>query len=98
MLKLILPSLILLVALGISGWALWPSAPSATAIVPQPGEQWSWRCANAGPWDCPKRWTVTILEVKHGWVRYWLDEVAPDRRMELEIFTRVYAPPEKETR
>jgi hypothetical protein len=77
---------------------LLPSLPSPPSIqTPQPGEQWTWRCANAGPWDCPKRWTVKIIEVKAGWVRYWLDDLEPDRRLELELFTRVYAPPAKET-
>jgi hypothetical protein len=102
-----LPSWILLIAvftaifiacLGRLGPAMLshPTTPPPAIQIPQPGEQWTWRCANAGPWDCPKRWTVMILEVKQGWVRYWLDEFEPDRRMELEIFTRVYAPPAKD--
>jgi hypothetical protein len=102
--SLSLPSWILLGAVLLACLIhFWPAMllpllpPPPTIQAPQPGEQWIWRCANAGPWDCPERWTVTILEVKQGWVRYWLDEMWPDRRMEIEIFTRVYAPPTKET-
>lgn len=58
---------------------------------PQPGELWEFVREDKSPWDYDKKpHVVCILDVKCGWVRYRLNEIFDDNRLEVEIFTKIY--------
>lgn len=55
--------------------------------TPVPGE--IWRYVSSDPWEA-KVTNVRILDVKEGWVRYYMGELFPDNRMELRLFLGIY--------
>ncbi len=63
------------------------------AIEPEPapspnvGEIWALK--GEGPWPL-STCRVKILDVKEGWVRYYLSKFYPDLRMKIKTFTDVY--------
>ena len=59
-----------------------------------PGEWWAIApFCDGSPWS-PKShdpiFTIKILDVKDGWVRYSMGKIYNDERMETETFTRIY--------
>lgn len=58
-------------------------------VSPNIGEQWSLVSNNGDPWEKQKI-TVRILDVKAGWVRYYMSNVFPDERMEIKSFVQIY--------
>jgi hypothetical protein len=54
--------------------------------VPKKGEQWIFKNSHSGPWFQSRYNPVTILDVKSGWVRYWVSFSSPDERMLLTSF------------
>ena len=56
----------------------------------EPGQEWLLHDREAGPWKSTRFKPVKILDVKAGWVRYWINEVYPDERMKIGTFVRVY--------
>lgn len=57
--------------------------------VPAPDEQWCMR--DKSPWP-KKNNPVRIIDVREGWVRYYMNEVFHDERRELDEFLRMYGP------
>jgi hypothetical protein len=85
-------------------FALWAAALSGFAWgyfslhgtfkrKPQPGEVWSF-LESGDPWD--GGFTVKVLEVREGWVRYDMGGPFSDSRMKMSSFLYCYAPPEPE--
>ena len=57
---------------------------------PESGESWFLVDRESGPWESKRFEPVKILDVKSGWVRYFINEVYPDERMKIGTFVRVY--------
>jgi hypothetical protein len=49
-----------------------------------------WAPQRCGPWSCPPRYTARILDLKDGWVRYYVNQYAPDERMREDDFRAHY--------
>lgn len=49
-----------------------------------------WKMAQRGPWPSPNAIRVTILGTSSGWVRFRVNEYAPDERLTDEDFRRSY--------
>lgn len=61
---------------------------------PVPGERWCFGGGISGDPFPPKGGvTVRILDVKDGWVRYYMSELLPDERMNMSSFLYCYSPP-----
>ena len=57
----------------------------------EPGQEWLLHDRESGPWESTRfNVPVKILDVKSGWVRYFINEVYPDERMKIGTFVRVY--------
>ena len=54
--------------------------------IPKQGELWTFK--DDSPW--PNKFTVRILEVKEGWVRYWMSQDMDDNRLKLSTFISLY--------
>ena len=65
------------------------SSIHAEPCIPNPGERWQIRGKN-DPWEGKRYNPVKILDVKDGWVRYYLGDVFPDERQKIEKFVRIY--------
>lgn len=59
--------------------------------IPKAGEEWV-LCSRTDPWGGKKRPTVRIIDVKNGWVRYYMNRIFRDERKELIAFTDIYVP------
>jgi hypothetical protein len=73
-------------------WAEWP----LIYTPPKPGEVWQfkgWR--NDDPWT-KDRHTVTVLDVRDGWVRYSMGSVFNDNRSKMKVFLFCYGRPRSE--
>ena len=64
--------------------------------IPAPGEVWRFHKRDSSPWPVeqdPNTHSVTILDVKEGWVRFDWDPphtIWKDQRMPISIFVRCY--------
>lgn len=60
--------------------------------IPQAGDKWILDSRDPSDPFEPKETfpPVEILEVKQGWVRYYMNRVLPDERMPIERFTQIY--------
>lgn len=56
-------------------------------IALEPGQRWQHN--DGSPWPI-SRYFVKILDVKEGWVRYFVNEYAPDERMREADFRKLY--------
>lgn len=56
-------------------------------IALEPGQ--FWRHNDGSPWP-KERYAVKILDVKDGWVRYYVNEYGPDERMREIDFRKYY--------
>jgi len=59
---------------------------------PKPGEIWGCKNTDDSPWPLnpnPK-YTVKIIDVKSGWVRFYIDEATSDERMSAYWFRHYY--------
>ena len=46
---------------------------------------------DGSPWERTKDPVcIKIIDVKNGWVRYFLSESFPDQRMSIDMFLRIY--------
>jgi hypothetical protein len=54
----------------------------------EPGAKWQLK-DDKSPWPQPTC-LVTILDVKDGWVRYYMGRMFPDQRMEEDLFRKIY--------
>ena len=64
---------------------------SSTTSLVNKGEFWDFCGLNRSPWpreDLKTR--VEILDVKNGWVRYYMNRTFQDERMETSIFVMLY--------
>jgi hypothetical protein len=62
-------------------WDMWASYKP---IEPKIGEKWV-----LGLW-ITERVTVTILDVKDGWVKYYINEIFDDEQMTIQAFVHLY--------
>ena len=63
---------------------IWPSRAKKTPVkTPAKGE--NWYIEDESPWP-PDTTVVRILDVKDGWVRYWINDKLPDNRMGMDMF------------
>lgn len=58
--------------------------------TPQAGERWLLQPIDDDPFAAKQRNPVRIIEVREGWVRYWLSSVFPDERKEVGEFVGMY--------
>lgn len=56
---------------------------------PKIGEE-HWAIHNDSPWKKENTTYIKILDVKNGWVRYSINRIFNDERMEMEIFLKCY--------
>ncbi len=59
--------------------------------TPKAGEVWIRAIYDSSPWPKRALYEVKIIDVKNGWVRYYLGEFFPDERMKIDIFTSIYS-------
>jgi hypothetical protein len=86
---------ILGVMLAAYGIASWPWIYRA----PEPGEVWLFRGrGNGDPWGGGEPFTVTILDVRDGWVRYSMNTVFNDERKKIKTFLYCYRRAPKTTK
>lgn len=55
--------------------------------IPKAGEYWY--IPDKSPWP-PKDRFVKVLDVKDGWVRYYIGEFFPDERVTISTFLYIY--------
>ena len=56
----------------------------------KPGEEWMLDDRESGPWESTRFKPVKVIDVKAGWVRYFVSEIYPDERMKIGTFVRLY--------
>lgn len=74
-------------------FSLFSKKTKQEEIIPKPGERWNLSDKSPWPLNYPG---VKILDVKDGWVRYYMGRIFPDERMKLEMFLSVYKKEETE--
>lgn len=57
--------------------------------TPQAGQHWRLQ-PDDDPFPAKAYDPVQILEVKEGWVRYWMGSFSPDNRKKVSEFVRMY--------
>jgi hypothetical protein len=67
------------------------NSPSCRQELPKNGEVWIRSIYDESPWPKRTLYEVKIIDVKNGWVRYYLGEFFPDERMKIDIFTSIYS-------
>lgn len=67
-------------------------------IRPKPGETWVFKGTKRGPWEHARRKEVSIIDVKCGWVRYYMNSMFPDERVEVCDFICMYDPANPEVK
>jgi hypothetical protein len=58
--------------------------------TPKAGEAWIRVICDSSPWPKHTMYEVKIIDVKNGWVRYYMSDFFPDERMKVDIFTMIY--------
>ncbi len=74
--------------------ALWQKSPdvekdAVVCAAPVKGEKWLLDIGTSDPFP-PKYPPVRILDVKDGWVRYWMGSLFDDERKPIDQFMRMY--------
>lgn len=63
------------------------------------GSKWFFVGRDKSPWRNSDKgaFSITILDVKDGWVRYAHKALFTDERLEIDIFLSIYTPTEEST-
>ena len=58
--------------------------------MPKAGDVWFRSVYDESPWKKETTYEVNVIAVKSGWVRYYMNELFPDERMKIDMFTVIY--------
>ncbi len=68
-----------------------PEKEPSNETIPRVGECWKFRETNDDdPWPVKDYGNVNILDVKDGWVRYYMNSTFPDERRTISSFVKIY--------